>query len=383
MRSLLDGGYGLWQMTPRVQSQATVKAWQDVGTYFNPWNNAQMAKILAGPGTGTSNYFGTGSVTDWNAHYTGPDFKQAGGVIAKLAKGSGGNRRNRDRDRFHPANLSNVPDPLASPWAQTVATGQTNFDATASPWAQAFIGNYVPPKIKEMITAYQGAIDLLNPKIAMAEFLSSWGSSEGGSSLGPLEIAEQLFLNQQLLANLEGMVPWLEKGIAHKRTGPKAKNAMRAQLALLKGNGLDDFGLVLNTKKKIDDLLHTDVSTELTEAQAFDKEYLERLLREANLRTAVSQAQYRVFENFAGGFAGGGYIPQGQWGVVGEQGPEVVGGPNSVSPMGGGGVSVVVNGDIINTPPGMQPVEVRGAKTIVQQGSRGYGRRPLGGAKGY
>ena len=72
-----------------------------------------------------------------------------------------------------------------------------------------------------------------------------------------------------------------------------------------------------------------------------------------------------------------------KWGVVGESGPEVVGGPNIVSPMGGDGVSVVVNGDIINTPPGMQPVEVRGAKTIVQQGSRGYGRRPLGGAKGY
>ena len=123
-------------------------------------------------------------------------------------------------------------------------------------------------------------------------------------------------------------------------------------------------------------------NTDTSEDQQAQIDILTSLLREANQRTAVSQAQYGVFANFAGGFAEGGYIPGGKWGVVGERGPEVISGPNTITPMGDG-VSVIVNGDIINTPPGMQPVEVQGAKTIVQQGSRGYGRRPLGSARGY
>lgn len=36
---------------------------------------------------------------------------------------------------------------------------------------------------------------------------------------------------------------------------------------------------------------------------------------------------------FAGAFADGGHIPQGQWGIVGERGPEVVQGPANVTPM--------------------------------------------------
>jgi hypothetical protein len=35
--------------------------------------------------------------------------------------------------------------------------------------------------------------------------------------------------------------------------------------------------------------------------------------------------------SFAGGFAEGGYIPSGGWGIVGERGPEIVRGPASVS----------------------------------------------------
>jgi phage-related protein len=40
------------------------------------------------------------------------------------------------------------------------------------------------------------------------------------------------------------------------------------------------------------------------------------------------------FENFAGFFANGGRIPAGQFGVVGEAGPELVSGPANVTPMG-------------------------------------------------
>jgi len=46
---------------------------------------------------------------------------------------------------------------------------------------------------------------------------------------------------------------------------------------------------------------------------------------------------------FAGFFAEGGYIPPGKFGVVGEQGPELVSGPAQVTPMGGGGATVINN----------------------------------------
>lgn len=82
-----DGGYGLWQMTPRVQSAATVSKWESIGSYFNPWNNARMAKVLAGSGTGVSNYYGTGFVTDYNKHYTGPMNLARGGMLEMFTPG--------------------------------------------------------------------------------------------------------------------------------------------------------------------------------------------------------------------------------------------------------------------------------------------------------
>lgn len=48
------------------------------------------------------------------------------------------------------------------------------------------------------------------------------------------------------------------------------------------------------------------------------------------------------FGNFAGGFADGGHVPAGQWGIAGEAGPEIVSGPTvvqgpaNVTPMSGG-----------------------------------------------
>lgn len=50
-----------------------------------------------------------------------------------------------------------------------------------------------------------------------------------------------------------------------------------------------------------------------------------------------------VIQLFAGGFAKGGYIPPGQWGIVGERGPEVAyGGRNgkTITPIGGGSTFV-------------------------------------------
>jgi len=40
---------------------------------------------------------------------------------------------------------------------------------------------------------------------------------------------------------------------------------------------------------------------------------------------------------FAGFFANGGMIPAGSFGIAGEAGPELISGPATVTPLGGGG----------------------------------------------
>lgn len=77
---------------------------------------------------------------------------------------------------------------------------------------------------------------------------------------------------------------------------------------------------------------------------------------------------------FAGFFANGGTIPAGKFGVVGEAGPELVTGPATVTPMGGGGQSVQYFINAVDAPsfraliaqdPGfIHAVASQGAKTI-------------------
>ena len=71
-----DATPSLWQMTPSVQSSETVKAWDKIaakhpGGYTNPVAAAEQAKYLAGDTTGVSNYFGTGFMTNPDAHLKG------------------------------------------------------------------------------------------------------------------------------------------------------------------------------------------------------------------------------------------------------------------------------------------------------------------------
>ncbi len=62
-----DGGYGLWQMTPRVWGPAGIEAMNKLGglrQMLNPWKNALMAKYLYGQAGNTiSPWFGTKFVT--------------------------------------------------------------------------------------------------------------------------------------------------------------------------------------------------------------------------------------------------------------------------------------------------------------------------------
>jgi hypothetical protein len=71
-----DAYESLWQMTPSVQSNLTRSIWNRIASKYpggssNPIVSAKQAAVLAGQGTGVSNYFGTGFVTDENAHLPG------------------------------------------------------------------------------------------------------------------------------------------------------------------------------------------------------------------------------------------------------------------------------------------------------------------------
>lgn len=73
-----DGGYGLWQMTPRVWGPPAVEHMNKLGglgQMLNPWKNALMAKYLFDSAGGTiSPWFGTSFVTDFS-----PPYRQRGG----------------------------------------------------------------------------------------------------------------------------------------------------------------------------------------------------------------------------------------------------------------------------------------------------------------
>ena len=99
-----------------------------------------------------------------------------------------------------------------------------------------------------------------------------------------------------------------------------------------------------------------------TETSAADSErtgLLEQLLREANLRTAVSERQFEVFKNmppYGGSFADGGPVP----GPIGAPRTIVAHGGERVltadEARGGSNVRVIVHGDIVSDRP--DPVEV-------------------------
>jgi len=76
---------------------------------------------------------------------------------------------------------------------------------------------------------------------------------------------------------------------------------------------------------------------------------LQRILIEALITQAVTSllgdaptkpggfnpADFAIFPEFAGGYADGGMIPAGKFGLVGEQGPEFISGPANISPIPG------------------------------------------------
>jgi hypothetical protein len=76
---------------------------------------------------------------------------------------------------------------------------------------------------------------------------------------------------------------------------------------------------------------------------------------------------------FGGFFANGGNIPAGKFGIVGERGPEFIGGPATISPMGSGS-NVTYNINAVDAP-SFQALLARDPSFIyalTEQGRRGY-----------
>ena len=55
-----------------------------------------------------------------------------------------------------------------------------------------------------------------------------------------------------------------------------------------------------------------------------------------SITSGIGNAIEGIGDFFGGFFANGGTIPAGKFGIVGERGPELVSGPGTVTPMGGG-----------------------------------------------
>lgn len=81
---------------------------------------------------------------------------------------------------------------------------------------------------------------------------------------------------------------------------------------------------------------------------------------------------------FAGLFANGGTIPSGQFGIVGEAGPEIVTGPATVTPMGAGGGTVIYNINAVDAP-SFQQLVARDPKFIHAVAEKG--RQGLAGVR--
>jgi TP901 family phage tail tape measure protein len=138
-------------------------------------------------------------------------------------------------------------------------------------------------------------------------------------------------------------------------------------------------GSIFDTRLKIREM--TDKPIRVTAEASSDTattpgaEELRDLLRQANLRTAVSQAQYQVFKDMPS-FGGGGVVPgpAGSPRVIEAHGREVVLTPEQASAMGGGGAANVH----LHFAPGTEwlknfvQVEVeRGSRTASRRASRG------------
>lgn len=198
-------------------------------------------------------------------------------------------------------------------------------------------------KIAERIKRLGRKRALTAEKITNAEDDASRPHSEAGTDTGPKEYRTQIRLNEHLLAMLRETRDSALGGIARAKDylphTVKDGQQFRAIEQLSKNwrgvvrdmQGLTgDGGEIRTLRSHLAELRYGlknpgDALTNTDEVNALQADRIAALER----ALAISQAQYGVF---AGGFARGGRIPAGSWGIVGENGIETVSGPANVTP---------------------------------------------------
>jgi TP901 family phage tail tape measure protein len=89
-----DGGHGMWGYTPSAAGLSWlsgIKGANSPESVHNPIIDAQvMAKMYPTGWSGGSPWYGSGNITGYDQHYSGPLLKQLGGIIPHLAKGTKG-----------------------------------------------------------------------------------------------------------------------------------------------------------------------------------------------------------------------------------------------------------------------------------------------------
>jgi lambda family phage tail tape measure protein len=88
--------------------------------------------------------------------------------------------------------------------------------------------------------------------------------------------------------------------------------------------------------------------------------------------SGISSAIGGISDLFSGFFATGGSIPQGRFGIVGEAGPEFVGGPASVTPMSGTNVTYNINAVDAASFQTLLARDPSFIYALTEQGRRGY-----------
>jgi hypothetical protein len=239
-----------------------------------------------------------------NTHYNGPLLRQAGGIVAKYAKGTGD--KGADKKDLH---------------------GSISGGKTDSAWKRFDKARKIAKRIKDLL-GDKGRIAKIDERISMAETLAGLDSSEMGSDLGPGERAQQIRLNEHLLSKLV-MARKLARTGLHWLDFPKGMSTAAlkdSQIKNLRGTlntAMTDLtgvtgkgGRIFDTKVQLDTLRNTASATPTP-------------LDISGLRSVIEAARYGAFDGF---FANGGSVGAGRWGIAGERGPEIVRGPATVQP---------------------------------------------------
>ena len=92
----------------------------------------------------------------------------------------------------------------------------------------------------------------------------------------------------------------------------------------------------------------------------------------SSIGSGISSAVSGIGDFFSGFFANGGNIPQGRFGIVGEAGPEYVGGPASVAPMSGSNVTYNINAVDAQSFQALLARDPSFIYALTEQGRRGY-----------